>query len=62
MPNNAINPIPAEILKLVLVICKAINPPTIAKGTFKKTNPASFKFPNIVNSNKKINKRLIGTT
>ena len=35
---------PAEILKLVPVTNNATMPPTIAKGTFKNTRPASLNF------------------
>src|ERR1039457_5562312 len=61
IPNKAIKPIPAEILKLVPVMNNAAIPPTIAKGTLRNTRPASLKFPNILNKRRKINNRLIGT-
>jgi hypothetical protein len=62
IPNKAINPIPAEMLKFVPVRCKAVIPPIIANGTLSKISPASVTFPNNTNRMKKIRIRLIGTT
>ena len=56
------NPTPAEIPKLIPVKCSAIIPPINAKGTFKRTNPASFAFPNNMNRSMKIPNNEIGTT
>jgi hypothetical protein len=62
IPKRAINPIPAEILKLVPVKRRAAIPPIIAKGILTIINPASMTFPKRTNRIKKISNMLIGTT
>jgi hypothetical protein len=62
MPKRAMKPIPAEILKFVPVIYRAVIPPTMAKGTLIKTTSASLKLPNMLISRRKIRVRLMGTT
>ena len=56
------NPTPAEIPKLVAVMCNAYIAPTREKGTFRSTYTASLTLPNIMNRNTKINNKLKGTT
>ena len=53
---------PALILKLMPVMCKANMPPINAKGTFKIVNNASFTFPNVMNKIRNIANKQIGTT
>jgi hypothetical protein len=62
IPNRAINPMPADMLKFVPVISRATMPPTTAKGTLRKTRPASFRFQNMINNRRNISNKLIGTT
>ena len=62
IPHKAMKPIPAEILKSVPVISRDKIPPTIANGTFRNTNPASLRFPNMLNNKRNISNRLTGTT
>ncbi|MNS23503.1 hypothetical protein D3C72_553200 [compost metagenome] len=61
IPNKAINPIPAEILKLMPVINKAKIPPIMANGTLFNTSKESFTFPKRTKRIKKITSKLIGT-
>ena len=61
-PNKAIKPIPALILKLMPVICKANMPPIKAKGTFIIVNTASFTLPYVTNKIRNTASRQIGTT
>jgi len=62
MPNSAINPIPAEMLKFTPVTSKASIPPIIAKGTLLSTRSESLKLPNRINNIKKMISKLMGIT
>lgn len=61
IPNKAMKPIPAEMLKLTPEMSSAKMPPTIAKGTLFNTSNESLKFPNKMKRIKKISNKLIGT-
>ncbi len=54
IPNKAIKPIPADILKFVAVTWSAVMPPIIAKGTFRRIRPASATLPKSTKRMKKI--------
>ena len=62
IPKRAINPIPAEMPKLMQVRCSANIPQKIANGSFSRISPASITLPNRMNRMKKIKTRLMGTT
>ena len=59
-PNNAINPIAAEILKGIPLRCNAKTPPIADKGIAVNTNNACLKELNVTNNKKKINNNTNG--
>ena len=62
MPNRAMKPMPAEMLKFMPVICKAQMPPITAKGRLSMTSMESLTLPKVVKRIRKIAKRQMGTT
>ncbi len=61
-PKRIMNPIPAEIPKMVPVIQSEINPPINAKANVMEEIMVSFIFPKLKYNNVKISTKEIGTT
>ncbi|CZH23989.1 Uncharacterised protein [Legionella pneumophila] len=61
-PDKAINPTPAEIDKGMPRNHKAKTPPVNAKGIPVNTKRASLTLPKLINSNRKMPNKVIGTT